>query len=634
MKGVTAALAMFILIIGLSPARADERSRLGDLRLSMIEGDVQILTEDTEDWVPATTNFPLREGDRLWVPDGSRAEIQGRDGTYVRLDENSSLDVLSGGDDSFQYYQGSGRVYVNYQGRRGSMIQIDTPLSSLRALDRAVFMVDVDGEGETEVSVLKGAVTAESRSGRTRVGAGKRLVMAGDTYADLTAMGRPDSWERWNVERDKRLSERRYSSRYLPDELEGYAHDFDEYGRWVHLREYGYVWTPTVHMYAGWSPYRHGRWVWVRGDYVWIGHEPWGWAPYHYGRWTFVVSVGWCWVPPARGAVYWGPGFVGWVDTPTYVAWVPLAPYETYYGYGHYGPHSVNIVNINIQKTVVKKVYKNVHVHNGVTVVQRDAFVKGAPVPVYEPGNRRRIFSEGNPFLKERISVGRPHIKPEKRTIMPVVRDVQPSKRPPERIRKMEVKKIREERPFVRNPERSVFRKETEEKREPGKGNGEMRRTQDRPDRGDRRIEDAEAPARPPRKHGDERGHQWDQGGRGEREKSVEDRSGVPGRREMKEKKPEVRRNAEEPKIERRREREIREKGDPRDTGDRKGPKNNGKHRRPEKEEEAVPAFEGQQHPQDMPGRPMSPDRATGEMGGMNERLKGRGERGSAAGGY
>ena len=149
------------------------------------------------------------------------------------------------------------------------------------------------------------------------------------------------------------------------------------------MREYGRVWTPRVVVSVGWAPYRVGRWIWRGGDYVWVSYEPWGWAPYHYGRWAFVASVGWCWVPPVRGAVYWGPGFVGWVQTPTYVSWVPLAPGEIYYGHGYYGPHSVNITNVNITNIqVTKVVYKNIHVHNAVTVIHHDTFVTGKHVEV------------------------------------------------------------------------------------------------------------------------------------------------------------------------------------------------------------------------------------------------------------
>ena len=42
---------------------------LGLARLSMIEGDVQVLIQDTTDWTEATINLPLNERDRIWVRD-------------------------------------------------------------------------------------------------------------------------------------------------------------------------------------------------------------------------------------------------------------------------------------------------------------------------------------------------------------------------------------------------------------------------------------------------------------------------------------------------------------------------------------------------------------------------------------
>jgi hypothetical protein len=349
------------------------------------------------DWLPASINMPLREGDRIWVPDNGRAEIQVSDGSQVRLDQMSSLEILNMEKDSSQFYLNIGSAYVNFRAGRSRLVQIDTPISSVRAYDRAAFGIDVAENGDTDVSVYKGSVDAESQSGRMTVQAG-RMLSIGEDYADLAPLGRSDDWERWNMDRDRRFEERRYAStQYLPSELDVYSGDFDDNGRWVQVPEYGYVWTPTVSVSVGWSPYSHGRWAWIGGDYVWVGYEPWGWAPYHYGRWAHAASVGWFWVPPARGAVYWGPGFVGWVSTPTYVAWVPLAPGEIYHGHGHYGPHSVNITNVNVNKVVVKNVYKNVYVNNGVTVVHHDTFVKGKKVD----------FRAIETLLKGKVHIGR-----------------------------------------------------------------------------------------------------------------------------------------------------------------------------------------------------------------------------------
>jgi hypothetical protein len=425
-------------------------STLGSLRISLIQGDVQVRTEDTKEWVPASINMPLVEGDRIWVPEGGRTEVQLRDGTLLRLDENSALEILTIEKDSFQFYLTEGRAYINFKGLKGTLLQMDTLILSVRAYDSSLYRVDVTREGDTEIFVYQGSVNVESRDGSTWVDAGKMLTLREGNYAELAPLGPPDEWERWNRQRDQKLVAQRPPSRHLPEELYPYANDFEGNGSWVYATGYGYVWRPTVVVSVGWAPYRIGRWVWVRGDYVWISYEPWGWVPYHYGRWTFVTSIGWCWVPPPKGAVYWGPGFVGWVRTPTYVSWVPLAPGEIYYGYGYYGPHSVNITNINITNIQVQKVaYKNIHIQNAVTIVHHDTFVTGRKV---------EVKVRDNPFLKEKISIGRPDIKPEKTTMIPVIKEIPQAKRPPEPIREIRVKELKEKRPLAKEKGASVLK--------------------------------------------------------------------------------------------------------------------------------------------------------------------------------
>src|SRR4030042_3390562 len=115
---------------------------LGALRIGLSDGDVHIKTEDTEEWVPASINMPLKDGDQIWVPEGSRTELQLRDGTSLRLDQNSALDILTLEKDSFQFYLTEGHVYVNFRGLKGSLLQIDTSASSIRAYDRSLFSID------------------------------------------------------------------------------------------------------------------------------------------------------------------------------------------------------------------------------------------------------------------------------------------------------------------------------------------------------------------------------------------------------------------------------------------------------------------------------------------------------------
>lgn len=423
---------------------------LDAMRISLLEGEVQVYTEETGEWVPASINLPLKEGDRVWAADGGRAELHFKDGTYLRLDQRSALEVLTVERNSFQFYLSTGRLFANFQGRKDFLLQIDAPESSLRAFEKSNFRMDVFDSGRTEITSFRGTLYAESRDGRTQIERGRTLYISERGDAEFGPLPPADEWERWNRQRDTKLAEWRPPSRHLPEELRAYSRDFDDHGRWVHVPEYGQVWTPHVVVSVGWAPYRQGRWVWVGGDYTWISYEPWGWVPYHYGRWSFVASIGWCWVPPLRGAVHWGPGYVGWVITPAHVSWVPLAPREIYYGYGHYGPHSVNITKVNITNIHTEKVvYRNVKVTNAVTVVHRDTFVTGRQVAV-------RV--QENPFLRERVHVGRPDIRPERATKMPVLREISADKKPPAPVREVKVREIKETRPLVRPKEASVMR--------------------------------------------------------------------------------------------------------------------------------------------------------------------------------
>jgi hypothetical protein len=467
-------MMLFLMTAILLPPVYASATDLGGMRFSLIRGDVQVRTEDTGDWVPASINMPLREGDRIWVPEEGIAEIQTKDGSYLRLAERSALEILSLDSNAHQAYVTEGRLYAYFRGNKDSLLQIDTLTSSVRAYERSKFKVDVPERGPVDFSVVQGEVVVENREGRITVASGEMLSLGEGAYSEKSTLGSPDDWERWNWERDRGIAERRPPSRYLPEELQAYSSDFYDNGRWVNTPDYGYVWTPTVAVSVGWAPYRAGRWVWMRGDYVWVSYEPWGWAPYHYGRWFFAASVGWCWVPPARGAVYWGPGYVGWVYTNRHVAWVPLAPREVYYGRGHYGPHSVNITNVNVTNVHVDKVvYKNVRVNNAVTTVNHDTFVRGRPGEAHV---------KENPFLTEKAHVGRPPIKPDKTSAMPVVREVPQTKRPPAPVRQVNVRELKERRPMVKSKEASVFTPERRPREMPVQ-QGEAKPTQTRTER-------------------------------------------------------------------------------------------------------------------------------------------------------
>src|SRR5512134_1957345 len=82
---------------------------LGAMRVNLVQGDVQLKIADTGEWVPASVNTPLVEGDELWVPEGSRAGLQTTRGDHVRLDEGTALQILRVDRDSYQFHLSQGR---------------------------------------------------------------------------------------------------------------------------------------------------------------------------------------------------------------------------------------------------------------------------------------------------------------------------------------------------------------------------------------------------------------------------------------------------------------------------------------------------------------------------------------------
>ncbi len=375
--------------------------KLDHIHIISYEGDVAIKRDDLDDWIEADLNMPLTENDQIWVASKSKLEIRTKNGSFVRLNEYTSLDILYLSNSGYQFYSEGGDVYINYKTGLSNFLQFDTPTITIMAYDNAKFRVEIFDDGETDVSVFEGEITIKNKKIKLTLRDNEKASFDEESILEKGKIYSLDSWEKWNISRDKTFSIETQSVKYLPEELHSYAYDFDLNGRWVIVKDYGYVWQPAV-IIKDWAPYRLGYWVWMKGDYVWISLEPWGWVPYHYGRWVYTSRYGWVWVPPARGLVYWAPAYVGWVYTDNYIFWIPLAPGEIYYGYGNFGPHSVNITNINIKITNV--VFKNINAPNGYTVIQRKNFLTAKQI--FEKVNE-------NPFTSRKVQVGRPEFDPK-----------------------------------------------------------------------------------------------------------------------------------------------------------------------------------------------------------------------------
>lgn len=372
-------------------------------RLSYVDGKVVMAPAGTEEWADALLNRPLTTGDRVWVDQGGKSELQVGSST-VYLDEESGFSFLDLDDDLLHMSLTDGAATIRVRRKfENESIQVETPNATVTLLHPGEYHIQISEDGAaTVVSTRSGESRVEGEEDTFTVRAKERGVFRGtrELTADIGALGPRTSFEDWANDRERR-DQRSVSSKYVSREVIGYE-DLDENGDWVSDPEYGYVWRPR-HVVAGWAPYRFGRWVWVSPwGWSWVDSSPWGFAPFHYGRWAYVRSD-WCWVPgPRHLRPVYAPALVAWVggsgvsvsvSLGSGIGWFPLGPREVYvpsYWYSRRYIQNVNVSNtIIINNTYVNNVYAgrggNFDYRYGrspraVTVVTRDRFVGGRPI--------------------------------------------------------------------------------------------------------------------------------------------------------------------------------------------------------------------------------------------------------------
>ncbi len=396
----TAALLAGLIATPPSSAQSsDSGPALGVARISLTNGDVTTKRGDSGDWVAASVNTPVVEGDIIETGPGSRVEIQLDYSNLIRLDGSSTLEIAQLGDRNFRVRLLDGRATYSELRNGEADVDVETPFVAVRPRKNGRYEIETRA-GETIVQVRRGEAEVASPDGIRRVGKGRMLIIReGPNGLEMREERDEPSgeWDEWNKLRDERLSKSE-SYRYVSRSVVG-ADDLDYYGDWAYVSGYGRCWYPRVN--AGWSPYRYGRWNWI--DYYgwsWVGYEPWGWAPYHYGRWFHHPVRGWGWWPGYRHRLYsWRPALVAFFGYSGRnfslgvgfgfgnVGWVPLAPYETFnpwygrggFGYGRYGGFGNRVNNTIIVDNSVNiyNTYRNARVNNGVTVVDANGFSRG-----------------------------------------------------------------------------------------------------------------------------------------------------------------------------------------------------------------------------------------------------------------
>ena len=354
-------------------------------RVAYFSGEVSYSRgDDPDDWQPASLNFPMTLGDRVYTARGSRLELE-TEGGVIYVAPETDLAALNLTYDVKQFSLGMGSA--SFLVRRidsGETFEVDTPNAAVTVERPGEYRIDVDRDGNTRVIVTRGSAYVAAAGGEVPLEAGQLMAIDGidSPVYDVMSLPRRDSWDQWVDTRSRRFRDTG-GSRYVSTDISG-GDDLDEYGRWSDVPGYGTCWSPA-NVSADWQPYRAGRWAWQDPwGWSWVSTEPWGWAPYHYGRWVSSRSR-WYWVPVGRDVrtVRYAPALVAFVGGPGfsvsvsvggggggggYVGWFPLGPRDPLVPWWGTRARATNVTNVRY----VNRSY--------VTMVNRNTFVSGAPV--------------------------------------------------------------------------------------------------------------------------------------------------------------------------------------------------------------------------------------------------------------
>jgi hypothetical protein len=388
-------------------------------RIQRVDGEVAFsdslpntgAADPNAEWVTATPNQPFSEGDRIYTRDNSHASLAFSGRNFARLDQNTSLDVVSLGDRRTQLAlrDGSAMFEVGHL-ERNELFEVATPYGAVNFDQPGLYNLGFDNNGGVLVSVLSGLARVVGQSGSGEISKGEMLTLVGQAAAEL-ALSRlnnedagnqvddyyryqyPNSYDGRYNNYDAYLSDPYYYDPYRRNVSYQYAsstipgiNDLDYYGDWQNVDNYGNAWRPRVD--SGWVPYQQGQWT---NDYpygpTWVSSEPWGYAPYHYGRWANVNNQ-WYWIPEGVNTTpAYAPALVGFVNLndSNQIGWVPLGPGDIYaprYYDANWQPRYLTRANILPGQLI------NFGIPGAVTVVPVDAWGRAI-----DPRNIRRIDS-------------------------------------------------------------------------------------------------------------------------------------------------------------------------------------------------------------------------------------------------
>jgi len=306
---VGTALACALLAL---PAAAESQARI--VRLSDVQGRVQIDKNAGLGFENAFANLPITQGTQLRTRENGRAEIEFEDGSTLRVTPNttvqfSRLGLSDAGKRVSAVELVEGRAYVNWLGKSGEEFTLNFSREKVELRQAAHFRV-ASSSSMAEIASFKNDVEVVGPSGPVKVGK-KRMVTFDVRDNDQSTLAKnfeEDPYDQW----DKQSIE--YHDQYSKNNSTPYGYGYSDlgyYGGYSNIAGYGTLWQPYF-AGVGWNPFMDGAWSWYPGfGFMWASAYPWGWMPYYYGNWMYVPGFGWGWQPGGWNTWHGGIHYVG-----------------------------------------------------------------------------------------------------------------------------------------------------------------------------------------------------------------------------------------------------------------------------------------------------------------------------------
>jgi hypothetical protein len=309
------------------PAAANSQARI--VRLSDVQGRVQIDKNTGLGFENAFLNLPIMQGTQLRTGLNGRAEIEFEDGSTLRLTPNTTVEFSTLGlSDEGKRISAvrvvQGRAYVDWLGKSGDQFALNFSREKVELTQAAHFRIAVSSH-LAEMANFKNDLEVVGPSGTVKVDKKKMVTfnLSDDDQATVAKNVEPDVYDDW----DKRSVQ--YHDQYARNNSTPYGYGYSDlsyYGGYSNVAGYGMLWQPYF-AGVGWNPFMDGAWSWYPGmGYMWASAYPWGWMPYYYGNWMYVEGFGWGWQPGGWNS--WRGG-IHYVGAATAGFQVPVAPKGT-----------------------------------------------------------------------------------------------------------------------------------------------------------------------------------------------------------------------------------------------------------------------------------------------------------------